>query len=138
MTILRQELRKSGAEFTVIKNRVAKKAAAEVPAISPLANDLKGPSGLIFMKGDVAAATKVAINYQKDNPNFVLKAGVFEGSRLSLEQLKALADLPSREVLLAQIIGSMVAPHRGLVTVLSGVTRQLVQVISAIKDQKKS
>ena len=59
-----------------------------------------------------------------------------DGKSISAKDLKAIASLPSREVLLAQIIGSLVAPHRGLLGVLNGVPRQLVQVISAIKDKK--
>ncbi len=59
-----------------------------------------------------------------------------DGSALEKEQLKAIADLPSKEVLLGQIVGSIVAPHRGLLGVLNGVNRNLVQVINAIKDTK--
>jgi large subunit ribosomal protein L10 len=62
--------------------------------------------------------------------------GAMEGRKMTLAELKALSNLPSKEVLLSQIVGSLVSPHRGLLGVLKGVPRQLVQVINAIKEKK--
>ena len=135
LTELRSILRKSGAEFKVLKNRVAKKAA-EGSEISILQGDLKGPSGIIILRGDAAAGTKAAFEFQKDHPNFIVKAGLLDRQRLTTAQLKVVAELPSKEVLLARIIGTLVAPHRSLLGVLSGVPRQLVTVLNAIKDKK--
>jgi len=137
VTNLRIKLREASAEFKVIKNRVAKKAISEeAQHLSELSANLKGPIGVVCAFGDTAQAMKAALEFEKTNPNFVVTAGHMEGAVVSKEQIKAIADLPSKEVLLAQIIGSLVAPHRGLLGVLNGVSRNLVQVINAIKDKK--
>lgn len=139
MSALRVELRKVGAEFKVLKNRVALKALAdEAEGARPLAGDLKGPIGVAFSYGDVAQTTKTILEFAKDSDKLVVRSGLMEERRVDDQDLKAIADLPSREVLLGQIVGSLIAPHRGLVSVLAGVPRQLVQVINAIKDTKST
>lgn len=134
VTDLRVKLREASAEFKVIKNRVAKKAVAE--DLQSLSEKFTGPVGIVCAFGDSAQATKAALEFEKTHPNFKVTAGHMEGAVVSKEQLKAISDLPSKEVLLAQIIGSLVSPHRGLLGVLNGVSRNLVQVINAIKDKK--
>lgn len=138
LTDLRVKLRAANAEFKIIKNRVAKVAIKEDhPESGDLAPNLKGPVGVVFIYGDAAAATKSVLEFQKEKPElFKVTGGLMEGKGLSQADLKAIADLPSREVLLAKIIGSLVSPHRGLVSVMAGVPRQLVQVINAIKEKK--
>lgn len=137
VTDLRVKLREASAEFKVLKNRVAKKSISEdVTHLEGLAPQLKGPIGVVCAFGDTAQAMKTALEFEKNNPNFKVTAGHMEGAVISKEEIKAIADLPSKEVLLAQIIGSLVAPHRGLLGVLNGVSRNLVQVINAIKDKK--
>ncbi|MCX6129053.1 MAG: 50S ribosomal protein L10 [Proteobacteria bacterium] len=140
MTKLRVALRQASAEFRVVKNRIAKKAISlEFQELEGLSKSLVGPVGLICSYGsDSAQVTKAALNFEKDHPNFKVTAGHMEGAALNKTQLQSIADLPSKEVLLAQIIGSLVAPHRGLLGVLNGVNRNLVQVINAIKDKKTS
>ncbi len=139
MTKLRVSLRKASAEFKVVKNRIAKKAISiDVQDLEDLSKSLVGPVGLICGYGDAAAITKAALDFEKDHPNFKVTAGHMEGAPLSKANLKSLADLPSKEVLLAQIIGSLVAPHRNILGVLNAVPRNLVQVINAIKDKKTS
>jgi large subunit ribosomal protein L10 len=137
LTELRIELRKVDSEFRVINNRIAKKAVEDgLTDIEPMKDLLKGPVGVVYLYGDAAAGAKAVLKFAKTNEKFKVTGGVMEGSRLSENDLKALADLPSKEVLLAQIIGTLVAPHRGILGVLNGVTRNLVQVINAIKDKK--
>ena len=137
VTNLRVAQRKNQAVFKVVKNRVARKAIeAKAVDYKDIAGDLVGPVGIVYAFGDTAQTTKVALDFEKDNEAFKVKAGIVEKNKVSPAELKAIADLPSKEVLLGQIVGSLVAPHRGLVGVLSGVTRQLVQVINAIKDKK--
>ena len=139
LTQLRVELRKSSAEFRVIKNRIAKKSIGlEVQEMEGLSKSLVGPVGVICAYGDSAAATKAALAFEKDHPNFKVTAGYLDEAAYNKQQLQAIADLPSKEVLLAQIIGTLVAPHRGILGVLNGVNRNLVQVINAIKDKKTS
>lgn len=139
MTGLRVQLRKAGAEFRVFKNRIAKKAIDDkLHHLKDLNPSLKGPIGLICSYGDAAQTAKAVLEFGKDHPNLVVTCGFMDKSTVTADELKALADLPSKDVLLAQIIGSLVAPHRGLLGVLNGVNRNLVQVINAIKDKKSS
>lgn len=140
LTELRTKLRASGAEFKVLKNRVAKKAIeAKSPKTAAILNDLKGPIGLVLINGDFAAATKSLLEFGKERAElFKITAGVMDAKRVSFEDLKAISELPSKEVLLGRIVGTLVSPHRGLLNVLNGVPRNLVQVINAIKDKKNA
>lgn len=139
VTELRRAVREVEGEFKITKNRVARLAVtAEGSSFGALSDRLKGPLGAVFVYGDVAATAKKVLEFEKAHANFKVQAAVLEGKALSLEDLKALSELPSMEVLLSKIVGSIVAPHRGLVTVLSGVSRNLVQVINAIKDTKQA
>tara|TARA_B100000902_G_scaffold68380_1_gene74526 strand:- start:316 stop:840 length:525 start_codon:yes stop_codon:yes gene_type:complete len=138
LTELRVELRKADAEFNVVKNRIAVKAIElDVPEMSELTSELKGPLGVLCAYGDSAQAMKTLLEFEKNNEKFVVKTGYLEQSKMSVDELKAIADLPSKEVLMGKIVGSIIAPHRGLVTTLSGVSRNLVQVLGAIKDKKQ-
>ncbi|MBC7195679.1 MAG: 50S ribosomal protein L10, partial [Deferribacterales bacterium] len=76
--------------------------------------------------------------YAKDYKNFDIKAGYFEGTALSKEDVIALADLPSREELLAKMLGSMSAPTRNFVSLLANIPRSLLNVLNAIKDKKEN
>lgn len=140
LTDLRVKLRAAGAEFLVLKNRVAKKAIeAKSPKTAAILGDLKGPIGVALIGGDFAAATKSLLEFGKDRPElFRVTAGVMDAKRVSLDDLKVIAELPSKEVLLGRIVGTLVSPHRGLLNVLSGVPRNLVQVINAIKEAKNA
>lgn len=138
LTQLRVELRKANSEFRIINNRIVKKAIESngLTQIEAIRNSFKGPLGVIFAYGDVAASAKVVLEFAKTRELFKVTGGVMEGAAVSVNQLEVLSNLPSREVLLGQIIGSLVAPHRGLLGALNGVSRNLVQVINAIKDKK--
>jgi large subunit ribosomal protein L10 len=138
LTQLRVSLRKADAEFRITKNRVAKKAIeTHKPTTAAVSEGLKGPVGIVYMYGDAAAATKALLEFEKDrSENFKVTIGAMEGRKMTLADLKALSSLPSKDVLLSQIVGSLVSPHRGLLGVLKGVPRQLVQVINAIKEKK--
>ena len=138
VTDLRVKLREAGGEFRVIKNRIAKKAIMEDAnsSLSSLSDSLKGPVGVVYSYGDSAQVTKTTLDFAKSHPKFVVTGGHMEGALVNEQQLKAIADLPSKDVLLGQIVGSLVSPHRGLLGVLNGVSRNLVQVINAIKDKK--
>jgi large subunit ribosomal protein L10 len=139
LTDLRVKLREAKAEFKIIKNRIAKVSIKEdAPDCEPLSKSLKGPIGIVFCYGDAAQAAKSLLDFGKDKEIFKVTFGVMDGKGVSVADLKAIASLPSREVLLGQIVGSLVAPHRGILGVLTGVPRQLVQVINAIKDTKKA
>lgn len=137
LTELRKSLRKVNAEFKVLKNRVAKKAVlGKVQKAAPIAEKLKGPVGVIYLYGDPAQGAKAVIEFEKTKELFKITAGVMDNKGLSVADVKAIADLPSKEVLLGQLLGLLVSPHRGLMGVINGVPRNLVQVINAIKEKK--
>lgn len=132
---LRGKLRNAGAEYQVVKNTLLHLAAKDTPqaCLDPF---LAGPTALAIASGDPVAPAKVLSDFAKANAKFELKGGALEGRVLSVAEIVALADLPSREVLLAKMLGSMSAPATNFVGVLAAVPRSLVQVLAAIQDQK--
>jgi large subunit ribosomal protein L10 len=137
LTELRKALKKVNGEFRIVKNRVAKKAVlGKAENAKEIADSLKGPVGIAFLYGDAAAGAKALTEFEKSNELFKITAGVMDARKLSSKEVAAIASLPSKEVLLGQIVGLLVSPHRGLLGVLNGVPRNLVQVINAIKEKK--
>lgn len=137
LTAMRRELKAVRADFHVVKNTIAQKAVEgrDENVISSL---FKGQTGVVFAYGDTAAAAKVFADSAKKFEKLKIVGGYMEKSLLTPASVEKLASLPSREVLLGQLIGTMVAPHRGLLNALNGVPRNLVQVLNAIKDKKAS
>jgi large subunit ribosomal protein L10 len=135
LTAMRRELKAVKADFHVVKNTIAKKAieGRDENVMSPL---FKGQTGVVFAYGDVAAAAKVFSESAKKFEKLQIVGGYMEKSVLNPSSIEMLASLPPREVLLGQLIGTMVAPHRGLIGVLNGVPRNFVQVLNAIKEKK--
>ncbi len=139
ITELRQLVRSVNGQFKVAKNRIVRKALEnEAKAKSSLVPHMKGPVGVAFFYKDAAAGAKILFKYQFEHQKFKVKAGLIGSDVFDAVSLKAVSDLPSKEVLIAKILGSITAPHRGLVTVMSGVSRNLVQVIDAIREKKTS
>lgn len=139
LTELRVSLRKSGAEFRVIKNRAAKKGIeAKSEKSKAILGDLKGPIGIVFAYNDAAAAAKAVLNFAKDHENFKVKSAVMDGRKLSASDLKAIADLPSREVLLATVASMLSQPAQKLVGALAGKARSVYTVLNGLKDKKTS
>lgn len=134
---LRGKLRDAGVEYRVVKNTLLKLAAKDTP-FECLSEFLQGPTAIAIAQDDPVAPAKVLSDYAKDSKVFELKSAVLEGKVLSEADIKALADLPSREVLLAKMLGSINAPVSNFVGVLAAVPRSLVQVLSAVKDQKEA
>ena len=134
---LRVELRKTNTEFHVVKNRVAVKAIENLaPEAEPIKDQLKGSIGIAHMYGDVAAGSKTLLAFSKANEKLKVRGGLLDGKLLTEKDVKSLSELPSKEELLAKIVGTLVSPHRGLLYVLNGVSSNLVRVINAIKDTK--
>lgn len=134
-TELRRKLRAAGVDYRVVKNTLLRLAAQGTQAAC-LDTHLKGPTAVAMVTGDPVAPAKALVEFAKANQAFELKYGMLDGKLLRPEDIKALADLPSREVLLARLLGSLNAPTTNFVGVLAAVPRSLVQVLSAIKDQK--
>ena len=136
LTKLRVNLRKVGGRLCVAKNRVTKKAIQDgYESSQGLSEFLSGQVGVIYTN-DVAATAKEILSFSKENKKFVVKGGIVDSKTTSKEEIKALSMLPSKDVLMGQIVGSLVSPHRGLMYALNGVSSNLVRVISAIKDLK--
>ena len=137
ITELRNELRKSDAEFRVIKNTLFKIAVQDTE-FGVFDDHLAGPLAVVMNFGDVVAPTKALIDFAKKNSQLEIKVGVMDGKTLTTEQIKALSELPSRETLLAQLLSIMVGTQTSLVNVLSGVPRQFVQVLEAYRAKKEN
>ena len=136
MTELRTLLRKSAVEYTVVKNTLAKIAVAETELAS-LAAHLEGPTAIAISRADPLAASKLLATWSKTRPAFSIKGGVFEGKLVGPAEIAVLADLPSREALLARLAGTLQAPLRGLVTVLAGPIRALAGVLVQVRQHKE-
>lgn len=132
---LRQELRKNGAEYMVAKKTLLKMATKDVEGENQV-NDLTGSVGLTFSYEDEVAGANIVNKFAKGNEAIELSGGILEGSFIMPDMVKRLANLPSKEELLAKLVGSLNSPLSGMVGVLSGVPRSFVGVLSAIKDKK--
>ena len=131
---LRNKLREAGSGYHVVKNRLVKLALREVGLPVP-EELLKGPTAIGFCYEDVIAPAKILTEYAKEFKTLTIKGGIL-GTRVIDEQaVSSLADLPSREVLLAQLLGGLQSPLGGLISVLSGTLRGLVAVLKARADQ---
>lgn len=134
VTRLRASMREVGIKFKVSKNTLTKRAANEL-GISSLDSYLEGPTVLAF-GNDPAALAKILTDFAKTNKNLVVKVGLLDGKLLTPDNIKTLADLPSREVLLSQVLTGMMAPLNGMVNVLQGPMRNFVQVLEAYRKQQ--
>ena len=134
---LRSELRPAGGEVKVYKNTLVRRAAQEA-GVEPLAEQLVGPSGVVFVTGDVAAAAKALRDFAKTNPLLVIKGGALSGTSLSDKDVQALADLPSRDVLLSQIAGAFQAPMVKMAGLLQALPRNFAYGLKALIDQKEA
>lgn len=135
ITELRKKLREAGVEYKVIKNTLARIAAkkAEMEDLNEL---FIGPTAIAFGIEDAVAPAKVLVDFAKEHDELEIKGGALDGALINVDKVKALAEIPPREVLLAKALGSMKSPLTGLVNVLTGNLRGLVQVLNQIKEQK--
>jgi len=135
-TTLRNELRSASVEYKVFKNTLLERASqgTDMECLSPY---LTGPTAIAISYDDPVGAAKVLSKFAKDpQGKFVLKVGVLSGKLLDVKQIQALAELPSREVLLAKMLGSMQAPATNFVGVLAALPGSLVRALDAIRAQK--
>lgn len=137
---LRKKLRAHNVQVSVVKNnlaRLAVRAAKLGEESEQLIDTVAGPTMIAFSYGDTAAAAKVIQKFVDDNEAFNVKDSLLSTQRLSAKQVEELSKLPSREVLLAKMLGSLNAPVTNFVGVLAAVPRSLVQVLAAIEEKKK-
>ena len=136
LTDLRKKLRKEEAEYRVVKNTLTKIAIAG-ENFADIAKILEGPTAVVLGYKDPVTPTKVLFDFAKGNEKIKIKAGIVEKKVADMATLKALSNLPSREVLLAKVVGAIQAPIFGLVYVLSAPIRELVYVLQAISKKKE-
>ena len=132
---LRRSLAAAGGDYKVYKNTLVKLAIGGSEHES-LAELLSGPTAIAFVHGDVSAVAKALREFSRTYPSLVIKGGLFDGAALSPAQLAALADLPSREVLLARFAGALSAPLTQLAGLLQALPRNLAYGLSALVDQR--
>ncbi len=135
VTQLRAQLFKANVEYHVVKNNLARLALnkANINALDDL---LVGPTAIALAKGDAVAPARVLSKFAKEHAKLVLKGGWMDGRKITVQEIKILANLPSREELLAKMLGSMMSPVTGIVQVLAGPMRKLVYALNAVKEAK--
>lgn len=137
-TELRNELRKADVEYKVVKNTLLELASRDTDK-AVLADHYTGPTAIAFTYSDPVAAAKVLSRFAKEpQSKLALKAGVLSGKAISVADIQALAELPSREVLIAKLLGTMQAPVANFVGVLAAVPGSFVRALNAIKEQKQA
>jgi len=136
MTQLRAKARTSGVYFRVVKNTLVRRAVAETP-FAPLADKMVGP--LAYGIGtDPVAVAKVLNDFAKANDKFVIAGGAMPGQVMSAKDIAALAALPSRDELIAKLLGTMQAPATKLVRTLNEVPARFVRTLAALRDAKQA
>lgn len=136
ITELRNKLREGDTACRVIKNNLAKIACVESEVDFDEAI-FAGPSLYVFGRGDVVFPAKVLDTFAKDHEALKIKGGFLEKKQLTAKEIKSIARLPSKEQLIAKLLGSLNSPIHGLVNVLSGPARNLVYALNSIKEQKE-
>ena len=137
MTNLRSNLRANNVKYLIAKNTLLRIAAKEA-GYDGLDTHLTGPTAIAFTSEDAAAAAKVLHYFFKDKKLPVMKAFLVDNELFGGEEIKRLADLPSKETLLAQVVASVEAPFTNLIGSIDGFFRELVGSIDALADKKKS
>ena len=127
---LRKQLKAASADYKVVKNRLARLAVKD-SHFDPLARHLKGPIGLVIARQDPVSVAKALQAFGRTNPKFAIKIGLVEGKVLEPAEMRALADLPSKEALRSQLVGALQGPMSQLVTLLTAPQSELVRVLEA-------
>jgi len=135
-TELRSKMREAGVKYMVAKNTFVRIAAKEA-GIEGLDSYLEHNTALAFSAEDPVAPAKILNDFSKDHEKLTLKAGVLNGAVIGVDEVKALAELPSKEELLAKLLGSMQAPISGLLNVLQGTIRNFVYTVDALREKKE-
>lgn len=135
LTELRSQYRKAGVEYKVYKNTMMRFAFKDA-GLEDFNEFLKGPSAIAFGYDDPVQVAKITSEFAKDNEQLEIKAGIVDGKVIDINEVKRLASLPSREVLIAQVLGGVNAPIQGFANVLQGTIRSLAIVLNAIAEEQ--
>jgi len=134
---LRRELSAAGGDYKVYKNTLVRLAVADTPR-EGMSELLTGPTAIAFVDGDVSAVAKALRDFARANPNLIVKGGVVGTTLMSAADIDVLAELPSRETLLAQFAGALSAPLQQLAGLVQALPRNLAYGISALLEQRQS
>jgi len=137
MNALRKQLRESGVTFRVVKNTLLR-IASEGTDVEQIQDLFVGPTAMAISTEDPVAPAKVLREFAKDNEALKIKGGILSGKPLTVADIEGLANLPDRDVLLAQLLSVLNASQTGLVNVLSGVIRGFLNVLHAVEEDKKA
>ncbi len=137
VTELRKQLRVPGVEYRVLKNTMFRFALQEV-GYEDIAQQVSGPNAVIFSKNDPVGPAKTIFDFAKTNKELEIKIGILEGQLLEPAGIKDLAQLPPREVLLGQVVGTVQAPITSFVRVLNANLTGLARALDGIRGQKAS
>ena len=132
---LRSALREKKARYQVVKNTLLRLASTGTPA-EPLQQFIEGPTGIAIAYEDPVEVAKVLVEFAKEHEALVNRGGVLQGKPMEAAALEQLAKLPSREVLLAQLLGTLQAPMANFVQLLAAIPRNFLYVLKAIEEKK--
>jgi len=134
-TELRRQIQKSDGSLRVVKNNLALLATKDSP-LQVLSDYFKGPTAIAYTAKDVVGLAKVLNTVSKENPNLVIKAGFLEGSLIEGKRIGEVANLPTRTILQAQVVGLLASPLRRLLWVLNGTIQKFLMVLTEIHKSK--
>lgn len=138
MTKLRRSLRASGAEYVVVKNRLAQKAFESIEGMPDVSSTLEGPTGLVFGYEDVVATAKALSDFAKEHEQRpAVKVGIMDRKVIDAAQVARLASLPPREQLLAELAGAMQAPIAQLAWALEAKVQEMSGLLEALKNERE-
>lgn len=137
LTELRSEYRKAGVEYKVYKNTMMRFAFKDA-GLEEFNEFLKGPSAIAFGYDDPVQVAKITSKFAKANDKLEIKAGIVDGKIIDIDGVNNLASLPSREVLIAQVLGGLNSPIQGFANVLQGTIRGLATVLNAIAEKQEA
>lgn len=135
MNEIRNSLRAASVELKVVRNTLAIRAVKGTAA-EPLAEHLKGAAAIIFSYKDAVLAAKKLMGFASEQPNLKLKAGLLGDKLIGLKEIKSLSELPSRDVLLGRLMGTLNMPASRFVFVLGAVSRKFIYALNAVKEKK--
>jgi large subunit ribosomal protein L10 len=128
---LRSDLARAGGEYKIYKNTLVRLAVADSPQAS-IQDLLTGPTAIAFVDGDVSAVAKALRDFARNNPSLIVKGGIVGDGLLSASEITILADLPSRDALLAQVAGAFAAPVQQLASLIEALPRNLAYGLAAL------
>lgn len=137
MTELRNRLRVPGVEYRVVKNTMTRFALKNL-GYESIADQIEGPNAAVFSQEDPVGPAKTLFEFSKQYKKLEVKLGILEGQLVEAARIKDLAELPPREILLAQVLGTMKAPIQGFANVLNANITGLVRALEQIKEQKQA